>query len=60
MMSQVLGQQEAQAETPSAQPDLNRQPSRTSNRVRPNINYTNLNQGTGEVSANMDYNEVSG
>lgn len=28
--------------------------------MRPNINYTNLNQGTGEVSANMDYNEVSG
>ena len=34
-------------------------PSKTSARVRPNINYTNLAQGTGEVSANLDYSEVS-
>ncbi len=32
---------------------------RTSTRVRPNINYTTLAAGTGEISANMDYNEVS-
>ncbi len=34
-------------------------PSRTSTRVRPNVNYTNLAQGTGEASVNLDYSEVS-
>lgn len=41
-------------------PNLDRQPSRTSNRVRPNINYTNLAQGTGEVSGSIDYREPQG
>jgi len=40
--------------------ELARQPSRTSGRARPNVNYTTMAAGTGEISANLDYNEVSG
>ena len=50
--------QEPENYSPSgAPPNLDRQPSRTSNRVRPNINYTNLAQGTSDVSASVENRE---
>ena len=52
-----LGQEHEIQSPNGGQPNLAREPSRTSNRVRPNINYTNLAQGTGEASAQMDYGE---
>ena len=40
-------------------PDFGKQPSRTSQRTRTNVNYTSLASGIGDVSASLDYNEVS-
>ena len=38
------------------QDGIARQPSRTSGRPRPNVNYTTMAAGTGEISASLDYN----
>lgn len=40
--------------------ELQKQPSRTSGRARPNVNYTTMAAGTGEINASMDYNDVGG
>ena len=37
-----------------------RQPSRTSNRVRPSIDYKTFGMGTSDIVGNTDYNEFSG
>lgn len=49
-MDSVLPEGASEFTPGGSAPNIDRQPSRTSNRPRPNINYTNLATGTGEVS----------